>query len=195
MKFLCVECDEPMALRSTSGPDNGSMTVLFGCDTCGREIAMLTNSMETQMVHSLGVKIGGAKEKAPPMETIRSSLIGHQGGNGFTESTEPSPTDSSDSSTTPATEPASEDEKSAGGCPFSAMISGTEDVADSDVSKDSNGSIQNLQWTPEAEERMERIPAFIRPMVERGIEDYAKANHATVVDEEMLKIVREKFGF
>ena len=186
MKFLCVDCDEPMVLKSTSGPDNGSMTVVFGCGTCGREIAMLTNSMETQMVHSLGVKIGGAKEEAPPMETISSSLIGHQGAHGDTGS-------STKSSTT-----LSAKENSSGGCPFSAMVAGTGDAVDStdpEVSTESNGSPQGLHWTPEAEERMDRLPSFIRPMVERGIEDYAKANDATIVDEDMLKIVREKFGF
>ena len=175
MKFLCVECDEPMALKSTSGPENGSMTVLFGCGSCGREIAMLTNAMETQMVHSLGVKIGGATEEAPPMETISSSLIGHQGADADTES--------------------SVKKNSSGGCPFSAMVTGTADTAGADVSTESNGSPRGLQWTPEAAERMDRIPSLIRPMVERGIEDYAKANDATMVDEDMLKIVREKFGF
>lgn len=189
MKFLCVDCDEPMALKSTSGPDNGSMTVVFGCGTCGREIAMLTNSMETQMVHSLGVKIGGAKEEAPPMETISSSLIGHQGAHADT------------GSSTKSSTALSAKENSSGGCPFSAMVAGPEDATDfadstdPEVSTESNGSPQGLHWTPEAEERMDRIPSFIRPMVERGIEDYAKANDATIVDEDMLKIVREKFGF
>ena len=183
MKFLCVECDEPMALKSTSGPDNGSMTVLFECGSCGREIAMLTNSMETQMVHSLGVKIGGAKEEAPPMETISSSLIGHQGA------------DADTGSSTKSSTALSAKEYSSSDCPFSAMVVGTEDAADIEVSTESNGSPQGLHWTPEAQERMDRIPSFIRPMVERGIEDYAKANDATMVDEEMLKIVREKFGF
>ena len=183
MKFLCVECDEAMSLKETKGPENGSMTVLFACGTCNREIAMLTNSMETQMVHSLGVKIGGAKKEAAPMETISSSLIGYQG-------------EIIDNSTQEASEQTTQEEtsqeQSSGGCPFSQMVAGS-----TGTSEDTSGSSDEsaLSWTPEAEARMERIPSFVRPMVERGIEDYAKANHATLVDEEMLKIVREKFGF
>lgn len=63
MKFLCVSCDEAMHLLEARGPDHGSMTVVFGCPSCGRETAMLTNEMETQVVRSLGVKIG--PEKTP----------------------------------------------------------------------------------------------------------------------------------
>lgn len=57
MKFLCVSCDESMSLLETRGPDDGSMTVVFGCPSCGRRTAMLTNAMETQVVRSLGVDL------------------------------------------------------------------------------------------------------------------------------------------
>ncbi len=58
MKFLCVRCDEPMKLQS-AGPDAaGSITALYACPTCAHQIAMLTNAYETQLVQSLGVKIG-----------------------------------------------------------------------------------------------------------------------------------------
>lgn len=59
MKFLCVRCDEAMKISSASKPDDGgSITAMFGCPTCGTQIAMLTNPHETQLVQSLGVKIG-----------------------------------------------------------------------------------------------------------------------------------------
>ena len=74
MKFLCVECDEAMRLAETRGPDRGSMTVVFGCPACGRQTAMLTNASETQVVRSLGVKIGGQSVPAEPMEGIRTGL-------------------------------------------------------------------------------------------------------------------------
>ena len=74
MKFLCVECDEAMKLQGTRGPDAGAMTVVFGCPSCGKETAMLTNPMETQMVRSLGVKIGGRTVPAEPMEMVTNSL-------------------------------------------------------------------------------------------------------------------------
>jgi hypothetical protein len=58
MKFLCVSCDEAMKLTEARPPDRGSLTVVYRCPTCAHEIAMLTNPYETQVVGSLGVKIG-----------------------------------------------------------------------------------------------------------------------------------------
>jgi len=64
MKFLCVACDEPMKLQKTTPPDGGSLTVLYACPSCGQQTAMLTNPYETQLVQSLGVKIGPASPGA-----------------------------------------------------------------------------------------------------------------------------------
>ena len=61
MKFLCVPCDKPMTMMSVSPPDRGSLSVVYGCPDCGYEMAMLTNAHETQMVSSLGVKVGSPK--------------------------------------------------------------------------------------------------------------------------------------
>lgn len=58
MKFLCVPCDSPMKLQAVGQPERGSLSVVYSCPECGYEIAMLTNAYETQMVQSLGVKIG-----------------------------------------------------------------------------------------------------------------------------------------
>src|SRR5687767_15475721 len=58
MKFLCVPCDSPMKLQSVAPPDRGSLSVVYGCPECGYEMAMLTNAYETQVVQSLGVRIG-----------------------------------------------------------------------------------------------------------------------------------------
>jgi proto-chlorophyllide reductase subunit len=58
MKFLCVPCDTPMKLQTVSPPDRGSLSVVYSCPECGYEMAMLTNAYETQVVQSLGVRIG-----------------------------------------------------------------------------------------------------------------------------------------
>jgi hypothetical protein len=58
MKFLCVPCDSPMKLQTVGPPDRGSLSVVYACPECGYEIAMLTNAHETQVVQSLGVRIG-----------------------------------------------------------------------------------------------------------------------------------------
>ena len=62
MKFLCVPCDSPMKLQSVAPPDRGSLSVVYSCPECGYEMAMLTNAYETQVVQSLGVRIGPQEE-------------------------------------------------------------------------------------------------------------------------------------
>lgn len=76
MKFLCLDCDEAMKLHSTAGPDEGSLTVTFRCPQCGFRVAMLTNPFETQMVRSLGVKVGGRTVPAEPFENLRATMAG-----------------------------------------------------------------------------------------------------------------------
>lgn len=58
MKFLCVPCDSPMKLQTVAPPDGGSLSIVYSCPECGYEIAMLTNAYKTQVVQSLGVRIG-----------------------------------------------------------------------------------------------------------------------------------------
>ena len=58
MKFLCVPCDSPMKLQTVGPPERGSLSVVYACPECGYEMAMLTNAYETQVVQSLGVRIG-----------------------------------------------------------------------------------------------------------------------------------------
>ena len=60
MKFLCVPCDSPMKLQTVAPPEGGSLSVVYSCPECGYEMAMLTNPFETQLVQSLGVRIGPA---------------------------------------------------------------------------------------------------------------------------------------
>jgi hypothetical protein len=64
MKFLCVPCDSPMKLQSVGPPERGSLSVVYSCPECGYEMAMLTNAYETQVVQSLGVRIGPAEASA-----------------------------------------------------------------------------------------------------------------------------------
>jgi hypothetical protein len=70
MKFLCVPCDSPMKLQTVDPPERGSLSIVYACPECGYEIAMLTNAYETQVVQSLGVKIGpdAAGVSASPAE-------------------------------------------------------------------------------------------------------------------------------
>ena len=74
MKFLCLECDEVMVFGERALPGDGTLTVVFSCGACGREMAMLTNPMETQLVTSLGIEIGGRTVPAQPLQQTRTSL-------------------------------------------------------------------------------------------------------------------------
>jgi hypothetical protein len=49
-----------MRLAKTEESEPGSLSVVYSCPQCGYEMAMLTNAQETQMVRSLGVRIGPA---------------------------------------------------------------------------------------------------------------------------------------
>ena len=78
MKFLCLDCDTQMAFSERRQPGDGTFAAAFACPRCGRAIALLANPMETQLVSSLGVKIGGS-ELAPgdePMELTRTAVAG-----------------------------------------------------------------------------------------------------------------------
>jgi hypothetical protein len=157
VKFLCIACDAAMRLTSTAGPDEGSLTVTFACPGCGHRVAMLTNPWETQLVQTLGVKVGGRTAPAAPFEQVRASLAGQRDG-AFVEAS-------------PAATAASGDGP---GCPFAAMIpaAGPADHA--------------LAWTPEAEARADRIPAFIRPMARQAIERFARERgYGTITDQVM----------
>ena len=64
MKFLCIPCDEPMRLAEKSADDRGSIALSYECPKCGHGTAMLTNPFETQIVSSMGVKIGPTSSQA-----------------------------------------------------------------------------------------------------------------------------------
>jgi hypothetical protein len=74
MKFLCLRCDQVMAFEERQLPGDGTLAAVFSCGGCGHEMAMLTNPMETQLVSSLGVKIGGRVVPEQPLELTRSAL-------------------------------------------------------------------------------------------------------------------------
>lgn len=171
MKFLCVECDEAMSLKETRGPDEGSLTVIFSCPECNREVGMLTNPMETQMVRSLGVKVGGRTVPAEPMETVKTSLSDGRD-DVFAEEAAPE-----------AAQPEAAAEESESKCPFSGA------VADAFAQQESE-----LTWTPEAEARLERIPSFIRPMVRKSIEQHAKEKGLAEINETVMAEMRDVVG-
>jgi hypothetical protein len=55
-----------MTLQTVRPPDRGSLAVVYACPECGYEMAMLTNAHETQVVQSMGVRIGRADASPEP---------------------------------------------------------------------------------------------------------------------------------
>jgi hypothetical protein len=184
MKFLCVPCDSPMKLQSVGPPERGSLSVVYACPACGYEMAMLTNAYETQVVQSLGVRIGpgtggaaGANTEMGANERERVSHVSAAGIEGV-----------------PASERGGESgeamlPESGPRCPFSGMIPGTDGAR-----PDQAGQPPHVRWTPAAEARLANVPAFVRPMARTGIEQFARENGCAEVNEKVLDAAREFFG-
>ncbi len=122
MKFLCIDCDEQMTFEEREEPGDGTFGASFACPTCGRKVAMLANPMETQLVGSLGVIIGGRTLDQQPMEQTRRSMVGR-------------------------------------------------DDAFRDEERSGSGAVR---WSAESEDRLIRVPKFVRGMVKRIYSDWAK---------------------
>ncbi len=78
---------------------------------------------------------------------------------------------------------------SAAGCPFAAMIPGTEDARSGQVADPTP-----VRWTAAAEARLANVPEFVRPMARAGIERFARDNGCLEVDEKILDAARDFFG-
>jgi hypothetical protein len=152
VKFLCVECDRPMGFAERELPGDGTLAAVFTCPACGRSVAMLTNPMETQLVASLGVKIGGRTLPEQPFELTRSSLAGGR----------------EDAFADAVPDPA----------PASAGLAGP----------------RRPSWDAAARERLERVPAFVRGMVQRIYADYALEHGIATITPEVMDTARRELG-
>src|SRR5438046_9822901 len=83
--------------------------------------------METQLVASLGVKIGGTTLPPQPMETVRGMVT-----------------------------------------------TGRDDAFEDGKGETGKGNGFSPAWSPEAQERLARVPGFVRGMVKRIYLDYAQ---------------------
>src|SRR5688572_1961630 len=151
MKFLCVECDQQMQFEERQVPGDGTFGAAFRCPQCGRSIALLANPMETQLVSSLGVKIGGRTLDEQPLELVRTNVIGRE--DAFVE--EASETDSGPATRRPADPP---------------------------------------KWTPEANERLARVPSFVRGMVKKIYREWAIERGIPEITPAVMDRARNELG-
>lgn len=132
MKFLCVECDQQMAFGERQLPGDGTLAATFKCPRCGRVVAMLTNPMETQLVSSLGVEIGGRTVPAEPFEMVNAMVVA--------------------------------------------------------------GNAGSPVWSSDAQERLARVPSFVRGMVKKIYADYAKERGITEITPAVMDTARAELG-
>ena len=141
MKFLCVECDQQMAFAQRALPGDGTLAATFKCPKCGRVVALLTNPMETQLVSSLGVEIGGRTVPAQPLETVRKMVT-----------------------------------------------TGRDDAFDEGRP---NGT---PTWSPDAQDRLSRVPNFVRGMVKKIYTDYARERGIAEITPAIMDSARSELG-
>ncbi len=171
MKFLCIDCDTAMKFKDVTRPEQGSVTAVFECPECFTEIAMFLNPSETQMLKSLDLKLGGNNATAQPMQMVRSQL---ETGKQDLMSDNVIGIDTGDTA-------------EGGKCPFTSVISDAFEETSEPAEPD------GLKWTPEALERLERIPSFVRPMAKMGIESFAKENGHAEITAEVMDAARGNF--
>lgn len=148
MKFLCLACDTVMAFAERQLPGDGTMAAVFTCADCGREVAMLTNPMETQLVSSLGIRVGGRTIPEQPMELLRGSLA--SGGDAF--------------------------------------------VDNAGVETESANRSMRVTWDADANDRLTRVPSFVRGMVKRIYSDYARERGISLITPDVMDRARTDLG-
>jgi hypothetical protein len=135
---------------------------------------MVTNPGETQMVSSLGVKLGGRTIAAEPFEMTRGTLKDEAtaGAGQMTEYLNEKIQVGQPAAVTAATT-ATPGEKSGGGCPFSAMVA---EMGLTSGGRPGNTGAANTEfaWSADAKEKLDRLPSFVKPMVQSSVEAFAR---------------------
>jgi hypothetical protein len=170
MKFLCLDCDDVMVFAERQLPGDGTLAAVFKCGSCEREMAMLTNPMETQLVSSMGVKIGGREVPAQPMELARTSLEGGRD-DAFA---------------------LSEDIRLASG-EQDKLASGERTAPEAEAAQ-GGGAALRVVWTSDAVGRLERVPSFVRGMVKRIYTDWARENNVSEITPDIMDRARTDLG-
>ncbi len=179
MKFVCLNCETYMSFEKVEKPAEGSLGVFFACPSCEAKVSMVTNPGETQMVSSLGVQLGGRTVDPSPLEMTRGTLKEDVGAPAPSGSMAAYLNDKISAGQTAAPAPgATAKEGESGGCPFSAMVAQMGLIS----GEASTGAAPSaLQWSPDAQERLDKLPSFVQPMVKGSVETYARKNGYTTV--------------
>jgi hypothetical protein len=176
MKFVCLNCETYMNFEKVEKPGEDTLGVFFGCPSCNAKFSMVTNPGETQMVSSLGVKLGGRTVAAEPFEMTRGTLKDEaaaapsQMAAQLNEKIQGGQPAFATATAAPAAKPG---EKSGGGCPFSAMVAEM-GLTSGGKPGDAGPVISEFAWSADAKEKLDRLPSFVKPMVQSSVEAFAR---------------------
>ena len=168
MKFVCLNCETYMSLEKVEKPEEGSLGVFFACPSCSAKFSMVTNAGETNMMNSLGLKLGARAEPTASMEGLRALAGNSQASPATTKPTQTEPVVSATTSS-----PTKAGEKTSG-CPFSAMVAEMGLTASGKPGNGTSLGSSEFTWSADAKEKLDRLPAFVKPMVQGSVESYAR---------------------
>src|SRR5262245_46481207 len=167
MKFVCLSCETYMNLEKVEKPEEGSLGVFFVCPSCDAKFSMVTNAGETNMMNALGLKLGARAEAAASMEGLRALAGSGQAASAVNKQPQSGP-----SVSTATASPAKAAEKTSG-CPFSAMVAEMGLTAGGKPGNGTKAESSDFTWTPDAKEKLDRLPSFVKPMVQSSVEAFA----------------------
>jgi len=173
MKFVCLNCETYMNFEKVEKPGEGTLGVFFGCPSCNAKFSMVTNPGETQMVSALGVKLGGRTVEAEPFEMTKGTLKDEATtGSGQMAAYLNEKIQGGQPAVTAATT-AVPGEKSSSGCPFSAMVA---EMGLTSGGKPGTAGVETSEftWSADAKEKLDRLPSFVKPMVQSSVEAFAR---------------------
>ena len=179
MKFVCLNCETYMSFEKVEKPAEGSLGVFFACPSCEAKVSMVTNPGETQMVSSLGVQLGGRTVEQTPLEMTRGGLTEEVSAPAASGSMAAYLNEKIGAGASAVPAAAGEAKEGEGGCPFSAMVAQMGLTSGGTTSTEPQ--VSGLQWTPDAQERISKLPSFVQPMVKGSVETYARKNGYTTV--------------
>ena len=175
MKFVCLNCETYMNLEKVEKPAEGSLGVFFACPSCNAKFSMVTNAGETQLMNAMGLKLAARTEAATPFALARGTLREEASGGAIPKVAHASETiPGGHPVATAGTSPAKAGEKTGSGCPFSAMVA---EMGLSTSGKPGNGATPTsaeFTWSADAKDKLDRLPAFVKPMVQGSVESYAR---------------------
>jgi len=175
MKFVCLNCETYMNFEKVEKPGEGTLGVFFGCPSCNARFSMVTNPGETQMVSSLGVQLGGRTVAAEPFEMTRGTLKDAATANSgqMTAYLNEKIQGGQPAAAVTVATTAAPGEKSSSGCPFSAMVA---EMGLTSGGKPGNAGVATagFAWSADAKEKLDRLPSFVKPMVQSSVEAFAR---------------------